>query len=80
MSHSFVRGNWRRFDESSPMILAKCCHDTDLMHIVEKGIAIVILNCDGGVCMFYDCTTNFNAALQLDNTLFLALCIDQIGA
>ncbi|MBO4897121.1 MAG: Gfo/Idh/MocA family oxidoreductase [Clostridia bacterium] len=31
MSHSFVRGNWRRTDESAPMILAKCCHDTDLL-------------------------------------------------
>lgn len=31
MSHSFVRGNWRRIDESAPMILAKCCHDTDLL-------------------------------------------------
>ncbi len=31
MSHSFVRGNWRRKDESAPMILAKCCHDTDLL-------------------------------------------------
>ncbi len=30
-SHSFVRGNWRRKDESTPMILAKCCHDTDIL-------------------------------------------------
>lgn len=30
-SHSYVRGNWRRSDETSPMILAKCCHDMDLL-------------------------------------------------
>jgi predicted dehydrogenase len=29
--HSFVRGNWRREDHASPMILAKACHDLDLL-------------------------------------------------
>ncbi|MFD0711508.1 Gfo/Idh/MocA family protein [Paenibacillus sp. GCM10027626] len=31
MSHSFVRGNWNNSDTSSPMILAKSCHDMDLL-------------------------------------------------
>lgn len=30
-AHSFVRGNWGRTDVSSPMILAKSCHDTDII-------------------------------------------------
>ncbi len=31
MAHSFVRGNWRNKALSSPMILAKCCHDLDIL-------------------------------------------------
>ena len=31
MAHSFVRGNWNNSDESCPMILAKCCHDVDIL-------------------------------------------------
>ncbi len=30
-AHSFVRGNWRNSDLSSPMILQKCCHDMDIL-------------------------------------------------
>lgn len=32
MAHSFVRGNWARRDKSSPMVLAKSCHDLDILY------------------------------------------------
>lgn len=31
MAHSFVRGNWSRAAESTPMIVQKCCHDFDIL-------------------------------------------------
>ncbi len=30
-AHSFIRGPWANIKKSSPMILAKCCHDFDLL-------------------------------------------------
>ena len=42
MSHSFVRGPWRNSVQSSPMILAKCCHDMDILRYLmgEKCISV----------------------------------------
>ena len=33
-SHSYVRGPWRRKAESNPVIIAKSCHDTDLIYFL----------------------------------------------
>ena len=36
-AHSFVRGNWRNSEKTSPMILQKCCHDFDIFaYLLEK--------------------------------------------
>jgi predicted dehydrogenase len=41
-AHSYVRGNWRRADESAPMLLAKSCHDLDwLRYVVGRPVRAV---------------------------------------
>ncbi len=41
-AHSFIRGNWHNRNESSPMILAKCCHDLDIMYWLVGKLPISI--------------------------------------
>ena len=36
MTHSFVRGPWRRESESNPMLVSKCCHDLDFLLWMTK--------------------------------------------
>jgi len=31
MSHSYVRGNWHNSKKTTPIILAKSCHDLDIL-------------------------------------------------
>lgn len=41
-AHSFVRGNWRNSNESSPMILQKSCHDMDMLQWLINGECIKV--------------------------------------
>lgn len=51
MAHSFVRGNWRSEQESGAMILAKCCHDFDILLWILRQ-EVVWLNSFGSLTHF----------------------------
>jgi predicted dehydrogenase len=50
-SHSYVRGNWRKESETSPSILAKCCHDLDIIYYFT-GKKCVSLDSNGSRKLF----------------------------
>jgi predicted dehydrogenase len=51
MAHSYVRGNWRNQETSAPMILAKCCHDLDILPWI-LGKSVTRLNSFGSLTYF----------------------------
>ena len=51
MAHSFVRGNWHNAKASTPMIIAKSCHDLDILRWLV-GRRCVRVSAEGGVALF----------------------------
>lgn len=51
MAHSYVRGNWRDSKATTPIILAKSCHDLDILRwIVDKPCRSI--SADGSLYLF----------------------------
>lgn len=50
-AHSYVRGNWANTEKSSPMIVAKCCHDIDIL-IWLMGDKIKTVSSQGSLRLF----------------------------
>ena len=60
-AHSFVRGPWRNKAQSSPMILAKCCHDMDIIRYLI-GEPCLSVNSYGGLKHFTKENAPINSA------------------
>lgn len=60
-SHSFVRGNWRNSSLSSPMILAKCSHDMDILYWLAGSLCTEISSF-GGLAYFREENAPENSA------------------
>ncbi|MCK4848135.1 MAG: Gfo/Idh/MocA family oxidoreductase, partial [Candidatus Heimdallarchaeota archaeon] len=50
-AHSFVRGNWNNLVKSSPMILAKSCHDMDILYWLV-GVPVKYISSFGSLLHF----------------------------
>ena len=50
-AHSFVRGIWRNTRNSAPMIIAKCCHDLDMIQYFA-GTKCKTVSSVGGLAFF----------------------------
>jgi predicted dehydrogenase len=73
-SHSYVRGNWRKSAESSPMILAKSCHDLDILQWLAAS-PCESLSSDGALHYFTEANAPAGAPLRcLDGCPHMAAC------
>ena len=52
MAVGFVRGKWSRRETSNPMLMAKCCHDLDLLCWMKAGVAPSRVSSFGGIMHF----------------------------
>ena len=63
MAHSYVRGNWRDSNKTTPIILAKSCHDLDIIRfLVDKPCQTIVA--DGSLYFFKESNAPEGAPLR----------------
>ncbi len=72
-AHSYVRGNWRTTKHSAPMILAKCCHDLDLIQYYAKSKCKSVSSV-GGLTYFTSENAPEGAAKRCLNCKYVESC------
>ena len=73
-AHSFVRGPWRNKEQSSPMILAKCCHDMDIIRYL-MGEKCLSVNSYGSLYFFNEAHAPSGCAEYCSNCKYKDTCI-----
>lgn len=73
MAHSFVRGNWRKSETSSPIIMQKSCHDLDLL-VWYAGSACKRISSFGGLSYFNAAHAPVGAAMRCADCKYKDTC------
>lgn len=73
MAHSYVRGSWAVAETSSPAILAKCCHDLDIL-TWNAGAPVTRVASFGGLRHFRPQEAPAGAALRCTDGCPVAAC------
>jgi len=66
-AHSYVRGPWRNTAKSSPLIVAKSCHDMDILLYLPDGLHARKISSFGSLSYF--CHANFDESKMADSCL-----------
>lgn len=74
-AHSYVRGNWRNSDETTPMIVAKCSHDTDIMNYLLDGRKCNKISSFGSLSYFKPENAPKGAAERCEECIHNKTCI-----
>lgn len=73
-THSYVRGNWKSSLNSSPIILAKCCHDLDILNWLVESTPLEV-NSYGELNYFISKSAPKNSSKKCFNCIYKDDCV-----